>query len=350
MKLKQALKGFFYSLGSLQLGITLIVLIIACAVIGTLIPQDLDPYQYVQRYGHKAYFIFRDLGLISIYHNPFFIILLGLLGINLIFCTATRINLKKSNVILIHLSVVIILAGSLISLVAGKKGKLQLYEGEIKQEFISKGEKNELGFQVRLDDFDIEYYDISTHPIMVYVSGNKDIQICNLKIGESCQIKGSEYKVQLMEYFPHLQMENGIAVNKSTEPENPAVTVKITKGNVSETRLLVSEFPHLVKGEFADIEAIYSWQPRVKEYKSSISVLENGEKIKEAVIKVNHPFTYRGYTFYQSNYNPEDLTWSGITVKKDPGVKVVYLGFILLNVSVILNFYKKARLQLKGRR
>jgi len=40
----------------------------------------------------------------------------------------------------------------------------------------------------------------------------------------------------------------------------------------------------------------------VKEYKSHLTVLEDGKEILKRFIEVNSPLTYKGITFYQSSY------------------------------------------------
>jgi cytochrome c biogenesis protein ResB len=56
-------------------------------------------------------------------------------------------------------------------------------------------------------------------------------------------------------------------------------------------------------------------------------------------VQVNQPLSYKGYTFYQLSYNPEDLSWSTLEVVRDPGVVVVYSGFALLMVGLLIIFY-----------
>jgi cytochrome c biogenesis protein len=53
-----------------------------------------------------------------------------------------------------------------------------------------------------------------------------------------------------------------------------------------------------------------------KEYKSSLSVLENNQVIEKKDIEVNSPLTYRGITFYQSSYEAYKEFVFSITEKK----------------------------------
>ncbi|MFH1577929.1 MAG: cytochrome c biogenesis protein ResB, partial [Candidatus Omnitrophota bacterium] len=94
-----------------------------------------------------------------------------------------------------------------------------------------------------------------------------------------------------------------------------------------------------------NIRLSYQWLGRIKDFKSRLRVIEDEEVILTKTIEVNHPLKFRGYTFYQSSYDPEQLNWTGLQVVKDPGVALVYLGFILLNIGIILVFYTKAGLR-----
>lgn len=77
----------------------------------------------------------------------------------------------------------------------------------------------------------------------------------------------------------------------------------------------------------------------VKDYKSKITVLEQGRAALEKTIEVNRPLKYRGYTLYQASYDRDEFKWSGLDVVKDPGVPFVFAGFILLNAGVMLSFF-----------
>ena len=74
-----------------------------------------------------------------------------------------------------------------------------------------------------------------------------------------------------------------------------------------------------------------------------MSVLENGEIKARKAVKVNDPLRYRGYTVYQASYDESTRRSSGFMVKKDPGVPVVYAGFLLLCLGMTLRVYEKLK-------
>ena len=85
-------------------------------------------------------------------------------------------------------------------------------------------------------------------------------------------------------------------------------------------------------------------QDEVKAFRSEVTALA-GPAREKAVITVNDPFTFGGWTFYQVNYDPKDPTYSGLEAVRDPGVPWVFLGFALISVGVIYMFYVETRLK-----
>jgi len=78
------------------------------------------------------------------------------------------------------------------------------------------------------------------------------------------------------------------------------------------------------------------------DFKSDVTILDKGEEKMSATIEVNHPLKFKGYSLYQSQFSPEDPQWTGLEVVRDPGVYIVFAGFILLNVGVLIFFYRFA--------
>lgn len=82
----------------------------------------------------------------------------------------------------------------------------------------------------------------------------------------------------------------------------------------------------------------------IKSFKSKVTIFERDREILKKTIEVNHPLTYKGYSFYQASYDQNDFKWTGLDVVKDPGVPFVWLGIILLNLGVFLRFYLKPKM------
>ena len=84
----------------------------------------------------------------------------------------------------------------------------------------------------------------------------------------------------------------------------------------------------------------------IKNYISDVSLTEKGKEVFAGEVKVNAPLRYRGYVIYQHSYDEENSEWSELYVKKDPGIPLVYIGFLLLCGGMLIIVFKR----LRGRR
>ena len=75
------------------------------------------------------------------------------------------------------------------------------------------------------------------------------------------------------------------------------------------------------------------------DYRTELVIYQGGEEVARGVVTVNGPLSYGGYTFYQTGYNPQDLSWTSLQVVKDPGVPLVYAGFALMIAGLAIVFY-----------
>ena len=72
-------------------GMILLVLIAACSVAGSLIPQQREAMEYVSRYGADAAEWIMRLGLHDVFSAPYFIALMAALCLNLLLCSVIRV-------------------------------------------------------------------------------------------------------------------------------------------------------------------------------------------------------------------------------------------------------------------
>ncbi len=84
-----SLRKFF---SSVRLTVILLLSLAAASVIGTLIPQNESPAAYFQQYGEFLYRIFYAFDMFDMYHSWWFRLLLLLLTLNLAVCSADRLS------------------------------------------------------------------------------------------------------------------------------------------------------------------------------------------------------------------------------------------------------------------
>lgn len=216
-------QGVFATVRSLQFGIVLLIAIVAVAVVGTLIPQQQPPEFYREHFGGIVNMLVTVFRFDITYRSPLFIGLLSMLGINLVLCSLVRfpsliartfrpdltpgrreietmpvrrtvqdltvpeiaaafarsgMRMRKvgENRLfgesgsagylgssLVHLSLLLFLAGGFASMLTAERGYLMLEPGQTASDaVISQDHTIPLGFSVTLDRFEVEFYE--DHP------------------------------------------------------------------------------------------------------------------------------------------------------------------------------------------
>ncbi|OQC39228.1 MAG: Cytochrome c biogenesis protein CcsA [Acidobacteria bacterium ADurb.Bin051] len=177
-----------------------------------------------------------------IYYAPWFFALQGLFALNLLAALVERWPRTRSRIgfAVTHAAMLVILAGALVTQLFKVEGQLPLWEGQSSRTiFTPTGSGQlELPFAVRLDDFQIDYYDGTSRPAM---------------------------------------------------------------------------------------------------FRSLVTVLDGEERA--GVIEMNRPLTHGGYNFFQSSYQLQGgREMSILSVARDPGQAIVFLGYLLLVGGMILVF------------
>lgn len=75
-------------------------------------------------------------------------------------------------------------------------------------------------------------------------------------------------------------------------------------------------------------------------YDSYVSLYEQGEKVAEFHIYMNHILSYKGYKVYQTSYDLDEKG-SLFTVTNDPGMGITYVGYSLLFFALLANMFTK---------
>jgi len=371
-------------LASLKFALVVVLLLALACVAGTLIPQGSEVNSYLARHPDSLRLmeILSALGLTSVYHAWWFVGLLFTFAATLLACTFRRYNLirhttgarriKLIGSFITHVSLILVLTGGLVRVLWGQKGVITLNEGESVQKLMgTDGGVIELPFTVRLIDFELEFHESKPLPAgtdKLYVKwADKQLQFdfpITLNVAhpvvpsDAPQNAEPPFKVSILRYVPDFVFDGsgGGVSSRSETPNNPAVQVSVTDGNNTTNQLWVfarfpdfntqnttAEMPLSFRFESAQSQRSNTRGKSIKAFKSTLEFLEDDVITCTQTIAVNSPFTYHGYTFYQTNYNPDDLTWSALQVVKDPGVPIVYGGFILMMLGLTMVFWLNPR-------
>jgi cytochrome c biogenesis protein ResB len=370
-------------LGSLKVGLTVVILIAVACISGTLIPQGPEQVaHYVQRHpgAQRTMDILTTVGLTRVFDTWWFTVLLFVLAASLMVCTGRRftamrrstgaIRARAAGSFITHVSLLLVLAGGMVRVIWGQKGMVSFHEGQTIGEVSSLDGAFPLPLSLRLVDFTLERYESSQEPlvhvdklVVLWPARNLQLELpVELDVAHPISAPdaapGSDplFTIRVVRYVPDFVIGNsgGEIVSRSDEPNNPAVLVSVSSGGATNTEWVFTRFPDFGRHDGADAAAPLPLKFRfvsahaavdmgraaapIKAFRSTVEVLENGSVARRAEITVNSPLSYRGFTFYQSGYNDADLTWTSLQVVRDPGVPIVYAGFVLMMIGLTVVF------------
>lgn len=286
-----------------------------------------------------------------------------LFSLNLIACLLNRFFLSDHSMgfFIVHASILIILFGALIGILFGQKGYLKISKGQEANSFISRGKRTSLGFSIRLNDFIYSENIDSEERLLVYQRIKFEKGVCDMRnlqtardaegflaeipvnLGIEQGIGNTGYRIKVIRYVPDfiIDVSTRVVSSRSASPDNPAIEVELKdlKGGIK-TVWLFARFPDMRQETGVDFWIIYNWAPRrPRDFISKVSILKSGKEILSKDIQVNVPLNFAGYNFFQFSYDSQNLSWTGLQVVKDPGVPVIYAGFVLLILGLVMIFY-----------
>ena len=257
--------------------------------------------------------------------------------------------LKQWGPFIIHISILVIFAGAIYGGITGYKDYVTLVEIEGRNTYTDRNNN----FQVRLKDFHLDLYE--NHRIKQYFSdlevleGNRKIQEKTISVNDPLEYKGvvfyqadwgmtalefsvispdgrkEDYFIPLDErgnplqdnnffilsnnwivktgyFYPDVLIDGNVVKSLSYFPVNTAVTLQICR-------------------EFMFTGKEPSW-------------------IELGLFKKGISRDFNGYKFTFNRV----IEYTGLQVKKDPGVPVVYIGCFLMMVGMIITFYTSRRI------
>ncbi len=386
------------TLTSIRFTVFLLLILAAVAVIGTILPQDQPVGQYLQGYGEVAgAFLYRS-GLTAIYYSPWFLAPITLLAVNITACLinglpqAIRRSLRPLTVeaaaalpergqlswpaavdphslvaaalrqelgrprretfqdrevyffqtgrfrpvgpYLIHLSLLLILAGGLIGKFWGLEGRMSLLEGEQAGAFLSSSRTpHNLDFEVRLDRFQVEFYEKGSAPkefrsdLTIFKDG-REVARAVCRVNEPVTVEGytfyqSSYGAQATGPV-RLNLRRGDQVHSLEAPLRRWVEAPGGAG-----RIMVVRIDGNLQGNGPAVQLAYR---------------HGAEHPNVFWLTQDHPEAGEPVGPYRLTVAALPFKWYSVfQVKRDPGVWWVYAGFILILPGFFLAFFRPAQ-------
>ncbi|MBN2125682.1 MAG: cytochrome c biogenesis protein ResB [Deltaproteobacteria bacterium] len=418
---QKGLNALWNALKSVRFTIVLLIVLALVSILGTVIPQQESAMQFAQRLSPGAFRLLKAFQLFDVYHSFWFRLIIGALVLNLVFCSVDRfpsswrlfrsrprpdrigvfhdlppgqrLSLKSDiresgarvrrllerryavageketggntylvadkgrhayfGVYLIHFSVLLILLGGLLGSFLGFEAYVKIPEGETVDTVLQRksGRPLHLGFQVRCDRFSVEFYDNRTpkefRSDISFLTGERVVQSGTLRVNHPLTFAGITFYQASYGTEPGGKIFLKIAAS-GRSPEILSLEVDKNRGvelpgGEGEFRILRIE-PDLM-GTMGPA-ALVQVRPRQGE-DIEFWVFRDREEVEKRFPphmlrspKLN-PAAFKPYTFFLEGF--ESTYYTGLQVNRDPGVPLVWAGFILIVVGLFVTFFASHR-------
>lgn len=390
------MKSIWKFFASIRLSVVLLLAIAIASIMGTVIPQNESVQVYVAKFGAVGYRILSTLDVFDMYSSWWFQALLMLLVINIVVCSLDRLpvtlkavsskrmarnpsmfrNLKgretfdvtfsmdllreeceklvagsegaqqtpdgfyiigekgrwtRFGVYAVHLSIVLLLVGAMIGSMFGFDGYVNIVEGEsVSAVRLDNGAIQALAFELRCDDFDISYYPNGTpkeyrSAMSILEQGQEVLQ--------KDIIVNSPLRYQGINIF---QSGRGLLFVELTFVSNET-------GSEYREQAAIGDRIELPEG--LGVFVLTGFQGAMDYRGRDIGPVFFGHLIpsegeaETILLPVNIPELDRERKGAVTISVSDTRYYTGLQVTRDPGVWVVYSGFILLIIGCFVTFF-----------
>ena len=390
---------------SVTLTIVLLFSLAATSIVGTLIPQNEDPAAYFKAFGEFLYRLFSVLDLFDMYHSWWFQLLLILLVINIVVCSIDRIsanrrilfvknpsfklprfrNLKhkekfenhrspeqikeiyqkhvarhfrhsqiettehgfaifgekgrwtRFGVYTVHFSVVLLLVGGLIGSIFGFDGFVNIPEGESIQrvQMRNSAETFDLGFEIRCEDFDVSFYDTGApkefRSSLTILEEGQPVLKKDIFVNDPLRYKG----INIFQSSYGTLPSNDVVLSFTSSKTGKVYTQRTSIGQ----SVVIPE----KLGTFAMKGLVRSF--KFKGHDVGDALVGTLTPIDGDPVEVALPLRFPSFDKMRKDkvviavVENVPRFYTGLQVNRDPGVWVVYCGFILMIIGCYITFF-----------
>ena len=391
---------------SVRLTIIVLLSLAVTSIVGTIIPQNKRPEAYLNEYGEFLYNILSVFDIFDMYHSWWFQALLLMLTVNVVVCSTHRFsalwkilsvknpffNVSKfrnlsnkeeftdsrspeelrsiympivarnfgyrrieetdsglcifaekgrwtrAGVYVIHFSVVLLLIGGLIGSIFGFAGFANIPEGEtissIRLYNIGKAQK--LNFQIRCDNFNVTFYDSGApseyRSTLTILEQGKSVLTRNIIVNHPLRYKGINIFQSSYGELPPRE----ITLNFKDRATGMSHKKKVSVGQQFDIPGDMGQF--VIKGH----RDSYGFRGH-NLGKTFMGILTpNNGSLVHVILPVRFPFfddRIRNDDLIISVEDYDHSYYTGLQVTRDPGVLVVYSGFVIMIIGCFITFF-----------
>jgi hypothetical protein len=245
----------------------------------------------------------------AVYYSPVFMLLLLLLSLMSIRCCWYRkFGLKQSGFYLVHLGVILILAGAFTGYMAGTKGTVQLSlkpQQAVGQLLTAEGAPVDFGFDMAAENFQVKFY-----PPMYQLYR---------KLPPEETVPG-QMPYKLAGEFS--AGENGVCIIKGVGP---------VSNLWNEARQEWTQRKMLPDGSILNLAG------QTPSF-FGVTLLIEGQKLP---VSINHPASYKGWRFYLMSYDQQNQRSVQLSARRDPGRNIVVAGIWVVIAGTFIFCFRK---------
>ncbi len=261
---------------------------------------------------------------------------------------AEKGNFTRLGVYITHLSILLILAGAVIGIFFGYNAVLNLPEGEVSS-FAYKDRDTQipLGFDLRCDNFEVEYYPGTDMPKaykswLTVIKNGKEVMKKSIVVNDPLTYEGITFYQSSYGAVPN-GMGNGILLLNVVSDNGKSQQIKTKIGEsfaipgTSVTGHIVDFSPAL---SFDQTGKAFTYAGQMTNPAVYIEFFESGKMKYSGWLLKRYPQTWSlpdGNRVEFLDY--WGVEYTGMQVRKDPGVFIVYLGCILMAIGLYMTFF-----------
>lgn len=168
--------------------------------------------------------------------------------------------------------------------------------------------------------------------------GTSDGASAELVVGRPIPLQKGEFSLALDKFCPDAAFTK-TEVDAGGGLLAPAVQVRIQGQGRDETITLRNGEDFAV--DPGEVALAYGYQQGydgdIKNFVSKVDVVKDGKVVASRAVSLNNPLIYKGYRIYQNAYRAKNSQqWQpDLLIVRDPGVPVIYVGFVLLGLGLV---------------
>ncbi len=258
-------------------------------------------------------------------------------------------NYSRLGVYITHFSILVILIGAIIGYRFGFKGHLPLPEGSISNVALkNNNEKIPLGFEIRCDNFDTEFYGRSDMPKeykswLTIIKDGKEILTKSITVNDPLTYEGITFYQANYGFIPE-RVRMGLFIIRVVSRDGKAFDLNLKLGDTF-------EIPGTnISGRLIDfspalrIDNFTTYTNQMSNPSVLVEFSETGKQTFSGWILKRHPETSQLPEGSRVEFiDLWGVEFTGLQVRKDPGVWIVYLGCITISIGLFIAFFMSHR-------